>query len=453
MRACVTAVGVVAIWFSSSTATAAGPFRDLSFEKACKAARERDKIVLVDFYTTWCGPCKLLDQTTWKDRKVERWLRNNAIALKVDAEKERRLAKKYSIDAYPTILLLKPDGTEIDRLVGYREAEVFLAESRDALAGKDSLARAKEKIEGDKKNDPSARMNYARTLQQKGKREEALREYLWCFDHGNEHQPSFVGVRLSFLLDDMVRLGQSYPPAIEALKDRRDAAEETVLASVNETKGGAKERTERRKRGLLSFLGVRQPNLVADRAMEFAAINRTLGDNERTLALYDKLLEKGESTRQLRTVMFHDIVDLLLEAKRYDDLLAQGDGAFEEVAKKIANYEMNAAMFKDSKHDLGDFMKASVGADGGKYYEALLGVGLKDEARRLANKLIAFDKSGRTYATLIEHAVRTEAYAETHRLVRRAEISLPDEELPKVRQAADRIPDGNRLRRAGQPND
>ncbi|MEQ1736438.1 MAG: thioredoxin family protein, partial [Rhodoglobus sp.] len=103
-----------------------GPFRSLSFERAQVLAAQEKKIVLIDFFTTWCGPCKKLDATTWKDAQVLEWMQKNCIALKVDAEQDRELAARFHVGAYPTIVLLKADGTVIDRLVGYRDAKDFL---------------------------------------------------------------------------------------------------------------------------------------------------------------------------------------------------------------------------------------------------------------------------------------------------------------------------------------
>ena len=44
--------------------TTAGPFEDLPFAAALKQAQAENKIVFIDFFTTWCGPCKKLDATT-----------------------------------------------------------------------------------------------------------------------------------------------------------------------------------------------------------------------------------------------------------------------------------------------------------------------------------------------------------------------------------------------------
>jgi thiol-disulfide isomerase/thioredoxin len=231
-------IGGICLLIAGTATVAAGddegPFRPMSFDQAKRAAAEGGKrMVVVDFYTTWCGPCKMLDQTTWKDQGVRDWLAKEAICLKIDAEKETALADKYWITAYPTILLLRPDGSEVDRLVGYRNAKTFLAEARDALAGNDSLSRARKKLEGAGKDNPMLRMSYGDALAQNGRNEEALAEYLWCFDHGLEHNQAFTGVRVSFLLLKIAQLGRTEPSALDELRKRRDAA----LKPLEEGKG------------------------------------------------------------------------------------------------------------------------------------------------------------------------------------------------------------------------
>ncbi len=112
---------------------AARPFVDLPFEQALERAREQDKVVMVDFFATWCPPCKQLDKTTWKDADVIAWLEQETVALKIDAEKEAQLARRFRLEGYPTMLFVDPDGSEIDRILGYRDAAAFLGEAQDML--------------------------------------------------------------------------------------------------------------------------------------------------------------------------------------------------------------------------------------------------------------------------------------------------------------------------------
>jgi thiol-disulfide isomerase/thioredoxin len=415
------------------------PFRDLSFDAALAEAGKSGRIVLIDFCTTWCAPCKKLDQTTWKDEKVRAWLAEKTVALKLDAEKEVALAKRYSVQGYPTILFLKSDATPIDRIVGYRSPEAFLSEASDALAGKTAIARAKEAFAGHE-NDPMARGEYADALAEAGFNAEALDHYLWCFDHGLEHSPSYVGVRLSFLLSDITDLGKNYPPALQALAERRDAAEKKLLDASPAT---------------TDFERV-------SCAQDVSALNGALEQDERTLALYDRLASMGESFAKTRgyLAMGNSVDTLLIERRRYGDFLALWHDSPAKLTRRIASFERKSkgrasagAIEKKEdgddaprpdeidivetmlEHERGEILRL-----GSMTYEALLGTDQLEAALALETKLTAFDPSGATCAELIDHALRVPAPEAARALAKRALERLHGTESDKVRRAADRIP-------------
>lgn len=75
------------------------------------------KKVLVDFFATWCGPCKMLSLVLEKlDKK------NIIPILKVDTDKANELSKKYNIFSIPTLIIFE-NGKEIKRKVGYLSYE------------------------------------------------------------------------------------------------------------------------------------------------------------------------------------------------------------------------------------------------------------------------------------------------------------------------------------------
>jgi thiol:disulfide interchange protein len=93
---------------------------------AMERAKEENKPMMIDFYTTWCGPCKMLDRNTFSDPRVREWMTENVIFTKVDGDKHRGLIRKYGVRAYPTVVFISPEGRELGRLRGYRPPSKFL---------------------------------------------------------------------------------------------------------------------------------------------------------------------------------------------------------------------------------------------------------------------------------------------------------------------------------------
>jgi thiol-disulfide isomerase/thioredoxin len=83
-----------------------------------QAAKSKQR-VFVDFATTWCGPCKVMDQWVYTAADVVA-AASDIICVKLDGDVERDLVKKFAVAGYPTMLLLDADGKEVRRLVGYQ---------------------------------------------------------------------------------------------------------------------------------------------------------------------------------------------------------------------------------------------------------------------------------------------------------------------------------------------
>jgi thiol:disulfide interchange protein len=90
--------------------------------KAVVEAAEADKLVFVDFYAEWCGACKVLDRTTFKDPAVIKTL-GDFVFLKVDADKYPDTLRYFDIVGMPTLIVLNTAGHEIYRQVGLISAD------------------------------------------------------------------------------------------------------------------------------------------------------------------------------------------------------------------------------------------------------------------------------------------------------------------------------------------
>ena len=96
-------------------------------------AEAEGKIVFVDFYTTWCAPCKMMDKDVFPDKDIARFFNENFINYKVDAEKGngRNLAALYQVKAFPTLVWLDHKGRVLERAEGaaYHTELMRLAEN------------------------------------------------------------------------------------------------------------------------------------------------------------------------------------------------------------------------------------------------------------------------------------------------------------------------------------
>ena len=103
-------------------------FRVLSFSEALKRAEVEDKLLFVDCFTTWCGPCKRLSKVVFKDSLVADYFNRHFVNLKMDMEKGEgvELRKKYGVHAYLTLLFINSSGEVVYRLVGAEDAPELL---------------------------------------------------------------------------------------------------------------------------------------------------------------------------------------------------------------------------------------------------------------------------------------------------------------------------------------
>lgn len=120
---------LIAMAMLSLTAMAQTNFRHISFAEAQKAAKKEKKLIFVDFYTSWCGPCKYMANTIFPKKAVGDFMNDKFVCVKYDAEKEEAdLVNRSNLQAYPTFIIFNADGTEVNRKVGGGSAESFIAD-------------------------------------------------------------------------------------------------------------------------------------------------------------------------------------------------------------------------------------------------------------------------------------------------------------------------------------
>ncbi len=103
-------------------------FFDGSFEQALKAAESRNKMVFLEFHTSWCVHCRRMAAEAFTDAKVAEYFNSKFICLKIDAESQsgKPVAAQYAVAAFPTLVITDARGEEIASVEGAMNAEQLL---------------------------------------------------------------------------------------------------------------------------------------------------------------------------------------------------------------------------------------------------------------------------------------------------------------------------------------
>ena len=100
-----------------------------TFNEALTKASNEGKLVFVDFYATWCGPCNQMAEKVFPDEELGKYMNEKFVCLQIDVEKEgwqKEVAEKYNVTVLPTLVFFKLDSTVASRLAGAREKAELL---------------------------------------------------------------------------------------------------------------------------------------------------------------------------------------------------------------------------------------------------------------------------------------------------------------------------------------
>ncbi len=100
-------------------------FTDANFDELLSS----NKVVVADFWATWCGPCKAMGPSI--DELAAQY-EGQALIGKVDVEENNDLAEKYAIRSVPTLIFFK-DGEMVDKVVGLQPKAAIEAKIKDLL--------------------------------------------------------------------------------------------------------------------------------------------------------------------------------------------------------------------------------------------------------------------------------------------------------------------------------
>ncbi len=133
----------IGLFFSLSTLAQHGAstgikFTETSWKEIVKKAKAEKKLIFMDAYTTWCGPCKMLQAKVFPDKALGEFFNQNFVNAAIDMETDEgvRLSSIYEVQGYPSLFFIDPNsGKVVKMFLGYTEINQLL-DAGKKLAGK-----------------------------------------------------------------------------------------------------------------------------------------------------------------------------------------------------------------------------------------------------------------------------------------------------------------------------
>ncbi len=126
-RFCLLVILIVFCCFSFAQSVGTS-FEDLTFEQLKTKAKNSGKLIFIDCYTEWCGPCKKMVRETFPLKEVGEYMDSTFISAKFDCEKGEGIdiRERFGVSSYPTYLILDSDGKVINTTGGFHNGNDFI---------------------------------------------------------------------------------------------------------------------------------------------------------------------------------------------------------------------------------------------------------------------------------------------------------------------------------------
>jgi len=154
----------------------------MTFEEAVAAQANEPRKIMMDMFTVWCGPCKLLDRNTFQHKDVVAYVNKNYYAVKFNAEgdgtikfkdqtfsnpnydpnrkngrnSQHQLATAFGVNAYPTVLFLDESASLLLPVRGYHNAKqfeiylkIFATNDYKKILSKEDFAKYQQEFQSD----------------------------------------------------------------------------------------------------------------------------------------------------------------------------------------------------------------------------------------------------------------------------------------------------------------
>lgn len=340
-------------------------FKDMQLSAAKTSAKQDGKILLIDFTASWCGPCHRMDDTTWNDPEVKKWVDENAIAIQIDVDKEKDTASALKIMAMPSLVIFTPkdESKEFDRQIGYQSGPELLKWLNAVKRGETSIDMLKRDLQplfgkgGTAEVD--ARHKLGATLLRAGNADEASEHFLWLWQNMEKQDAKLASVRSSVFPRELQEVVKQSPLAKQKLTELRDKAE-------------------------------------ADNPLDFMVLNEVLGQNDKTLAWFDKAKKDSSQLATLQKYNYR-LEPLLINSGRWKDAAILYPNVLAELDKRA----QFAKAIRETMHPRHDPFAQGAG----RLYAIMLAAGRNSDAKKVSTAAIKMSDTPELKRELVLYAI------------------------------------------------
>ena len=143
-------IAITALFLSTNTMAQGIEFEHGTFAEALAKAKKENKMVFMDCYTSWCGPCKMIAKNVFPQKEVGDVFNKQFVNFKIDCEKGEgpEIAKRYGVNAYPTMLFFDANGQVVHKIVGGTDVAGIIKHAGIAADPSKQLGALQKQYEG-----------------------------------------------------------------------------------------------------------------------------------------------------------------------------------------------------------------------------------------------------------------------------------------------------------------
>lgn len=239
-------------------------FEHSSFKEIKEKALKENKLIFIDAFTTWCGPCKQMSKNIFTNDTVAEYYNKNFVNAKIDMEKGEgiELAKLYDVRCYPNLLFVDGNGNLVHRIAGSMSVKEFVALGEDTKNPESCFSFYEKSYEKNKSN-PSFLIKYIQARENTcldvdnlvhnyfslQKQSDLLNKENW--EMIQQHTNSMTTNEYDFLIENKQKFCELY--SVKSVNEKLDDIHRNTLFGIIKTKPLDEKHYQEMKSKILSF--------------------------------------------------------------------------------------------------------------------------------------------------------------------------------------------------------